>query len=246
MARNDHFSAFAATYAQFRPTYPDALFGWLARQSDAHGHAWDCATGNGQAAHQLTPHFERVTATDVGAAMIAHAPPHPRITFAVGSAEHPPIADHDVNLITVAQALHWFDLPAFWQTCQRVLQPHGVLAYWGYLLPQITPAVDALVIAYHDDAVGPYWPDDRGPLLTHYANVCPPAERIPTPTFAMNATWTVDQLIGMLDSWSATHRARAATGSDPLAPFGARLREAWGAEATRPVSWPITVHAFRF
>lgn len=247
MARNDHFSAFAATYASFRPTYPAELFTMLATLSPAHEHAWDCATGNGQAAVSLAAHFDRVTGTDVGSAMIAHAHPHPQVSYAVGPAEAPPIADHTIDLITVAQALHWFDRPSFWQTCTRVLKPDGVLAYWGYLLPQVTPAVDAIIKYYHDETVGPYWPPDRGPLMNLYATVKPPAKRLATQDFTMTATWTVEHLIGMLDSWSATHRARQETGHDPLPAAAGLLRVVWGSEANAlPVQWPLKVHAFRF
>jgi len=149
MSRNDHFSSFASTYAQYRPTYPTALFELLAARSPSTHHAWDCATGNGQAAVSLASHFNHVTATDIGANMIKHALPHPRVTYQSGSAEAPPLDENYADLITVAQALHWFDRPAFWTTCQHILKPDGILAYWGYLLPKITPPIDAIVDDYH-------------------------------------------------------------------------------------------------
>jgi hypothetical protein len=246
MARNDHFSAFASTYATFRPTYPADLFVWLAAHAPSTAHAWDCATGNGQAAISLAAHFDRITATDVSAAMIAAASPRPKITYTVASAETASLESQSVDLITVAQALHWFDLTQFWPLCQRIIKPGGLLAVWGYLLPQVTPGVDRLVGIYHDETVGPYWPSDRQPLLDGYASISPPASPIATPPFAMRAEWTVVQLIGLLDSWSATHRARAATASDPLAPLVASLKSAWGAPALRPISWPLVLRAFRF
>ena len=131
MARNDHFSKFAATYASYRPTYPDELFSTLAPLAPSRSHAWDCATGTGQAAVSLAAHFDQVTATDVGAGMIKKAQPHPRVTYAVGSAEAPALVDRSVDLVTVAMALHWFDRDILWQTCQRVLRPNGVLSYRG-------------------------------------------------------------------------------------------------------------------
>ena len=247
VARNDHFSAFAATYASFRPTYPDALFAWLAALAPTREHAWDCATGTGQAAVSLAAYFDQVTATDVGAGMIANATPHARIHYTVAPAEASALPDQSVDLITVAMALHWFDRDRFWEECQRVLRPGGVLAYWGYLLPSVSPAVDIVVALYHDITVGSYWPPDRGPLLNGYATVRPTTgfNRIAAPEFSMSADWSVDHLIGMLDSWSATHRARAATAQDPLAAIVPELRSAWGDTAIRPVSWPLAVHAFR-
>ncbi|MCC5024614.1 MAG: class I SAM-dependent methyltransferase [Candidatus Synoicihabitans palmerolidicus] len=96
--QNDHFSSFAATYASFRPTYPTELFIWLASQSPAQNHAWDCATGTGQAAISLAAHFDQVTGTDVGAPMIANAAPHPRVTYRVGPAENAPLPEQSVDL----------------------------------------------------------------------------------------------------------------------------------------------------
>lgn len=247
MATNDHFSSFAATYAAHRPTYPAELFACLAALAPGHGHAWDCATGTGQAARSLTQHFNQITATDIGEKMVQNAKPHPQISYAVAPAESPTLPDNSIDLITVAQALHWFDRRAFWHTCQRVLKPNGVLAYWGYLLPKITPAVDAIIRYYHEDTVEPFWPPDREPLLNHYADIAPPAERILERDFTMTATWTVDHLIGMLDSWSATHRARQETGHDPLPAAAGLLRVVWGDDVkTLPVQWPLKLHAFRF
>lgn len=246
MSKNDHFSSFAQTYASFRPTYPDELFKWLAQTAPSQQHAWDCATGNGQAAHSLANHFDHVTATDVSSTMIAAATPNPKITFQVAPAESTDIPAQSVDLITVAQALHWFDLPPFWTLCRDALKPNGVLAVWGYLLPQVTDSIDALVKKYHDETVGPFWPPDRQPLLEGYASINPPASSMTAPSFKMNSESNVDQLIGMLDSWSATHRARGATNSDPLAPLIPQLRSAWGAPSTRPVTWPLVLRVFRF
>jgi len=246
VATTDHFSSIAATYAEFRPSYPDGLFRWLAEVAPGRKHAWDCATGNGQAAVSLAEHFDQVTATDIGAGMIAHAQPHPRVTYAVGTAEDAPVADQSVDLITVAQALHWFDRPRFWATCQRVLLPGGVLAYWGYLKPQITPEIDALVDRYHDEIVGPYWPPGREPLLDLYREVTPPGTRLKAPSFAMQTHWKLADLKGHLASWSATARYRAGQGKDPLDAIATPLNDAWRSTPTRIVSWPLGIHAFRF
>lgn len=247
MARNDHFSKFAATYASYRPTYPDELFSTLAPLAPSRSHAWDCATGTGQAAVSLAAHFDQVTATDVGAGMIKKAQPHPRVTYAVGSAEAPALVDRSVDLVTVAMALHWFDRDIFWQTCQRVLRPNGVLAYWGYLLPEISPAVDAVVRHYHDETIGSFWPPDRGPLMNLYADIDPPAQRLLERDLTMNSTWKLENLVGMLDSWSATHRAREQSGHDPIPAVAGLLSVVWDRDKpTMPVRWPLKLHAFRF
>jgi SAM-dependent methyltransferase len=248
MASTDHFSRFAATYASYRPTYPPELFAWLAEQAPSRKHAWDCATGTGQAAVALAEHFEHVTATDVGQGMIAQAMPHPNIRYAVGPAESPPVESHSADLVTVAQALHWFDRPAFWKTCERVLRPGGLLAFWGYVLPNIVPAVNRLVDDYHDRIILNFWPPGREPLLAGYQDVTvpPPARYEAHPEFNMTADWTVEQLIGMLESWSATQRARAETGEDPLADLAPKLRRAWGGFERRRVEWPLFLQVHRY
>jgi ubiquinone/menaquinone biosynthesis C-methylase UbiE len=131
MRKNDHFSTFAQTYASFRPTYPEDLFKWLAQNSPAPQHVWDCATDNRQAAQSLANHFDHVTATDVSSTMIAAAQPNPKITFQVAPAESTTIPAQTIDLITVAQALHWFDLPPFWALCRHAMKPNGLLAVWG-------------------------------------------------------------------------------------------------------------------
>lgn len=247
MARNDHFSKFAKTYAAYRPTYPDDLFAAVASLAPTTTAVWDCATGTGQAALSLAEHFDHVIATDVGAGMIKNASPHPRVTYAVGSAEEPPLEDHSVDLVTVAMALHWFDREKFWQVCQRVLKPNGVLAYWGYALSEISPAVDAIVNHYHDEKVGPFWPPDRGPLMNLYADIHPPAERLLEQDFAMTTTWRLENLVGMLDSWSASHRAREQTDHDPIPAVAGLLSVVWDRNKSEmPVRWPLKLHAFRF
>jgi SAM-dependent methyltransferase len=247
MARNDHFSSFAGTYASYRPTYPPELFERLAGLAPAHEHAWDAATGTGQAAISLAAHFDRITATDVGAGMIAKATAHPKVTYAMGSAEESELPDQSVDLITIAMALHWVDQEAFWKTCRRVLKPNGVLAYWGYLLPCISKPVDAILRHYHDETVGPFWPPDRGPLMNLYADINPPAERLLHLDLEMHSRWKLTQIVGMLDSWSATHRAREQSGHDPLPAVANLLSVVWERDQEEMlVRWPLKLHAFRF
>lgn len=247
MSRNDHFSNFAATYSAYRPTYPSELFDDLAALTPSSEHAWDCATGTGQAALSLANHFDQVTATDVGAGMITHATPHPKITYTVGNAEAPDLANASIDLITVAMALHWFKRDLFWISCQRVLKPDGVLAYWGYGLPEIDPAIDAVTQNYHDEKVGRFWPPDRAPLMNMYRKIDPPADRLLEQDYTMEAEWELENLVGMLDSWSTTHRAWEETKHDPIPAVAALLSVIWGDRKTkRTVRWPLKLHAFRF
>ena len=123
----DHFSGHAGDYGRYRPHYPDALFAWLAAQVGPDARAWDCATGNGQAAVALAGHLAHVVATDASATQIAAAVPHPRVEYAVRPASASGLPDRSVSLVTVAQALHWFDFDKFWNEVRRVLKPGGTM-----------------------------------------------------------------------------------------------------------------------
>jgi len=87
MSFKDHFSKQAADYARFRPRYPREMFEYLGRIAPSRALAWDCATGNGQAAVGLAAVFERVIATDASEKQIANAEPHERVEYRVAPAE---------------------------------------------------------------------------------------------------------------------------------------------------------------
>jgi SAM-dependent methyltransferase len=243
----DHFSGIAARYADFRPTYPPALFAWLAALAPGHGLAWDCAAGSGQASLGLAAHFDRVVATDASAQQIAAARPHARIDYRVAPAESSGLAAASADLITVAQALHWFDLDRFYAEARRVLQPDGVIAVWTYgVLLLDDPRLDARVQAFYRDTVGPYWPPERHHVETGYRALPFPFPEITPPPLEMETRWTLPQLLGYLGSWSATARYAAARGSDPVAALAAELAPLWGeAEQARAMAWPLSLRVGR-
>lgn len=242
----DHFSEQAAEYARFRPRYPEELFSWLAGIAPAHGRAWDCATGNGQAAVALARHFEHVVATDASAAQIAGALPDERIEYRVAAAENSGLQQLSIDVVTVAQALHWFDLPAFYREVRRVLRPEGLIVAWCYNLLSIEPAVDALINDFYFNVVGSYWPDERRLLEDQYQSLPFPFTRISVPAFAMEADWSLAQLLGYLGTWSATVRYTADRGADPRITLAADLARLWPAsERARRVRWPLAVLAGR-
>ncbi|MDB4905952.1 MAG: ycgJ 3 [Gemmatimonadetes bacterium] len=242
----DHFSAQAGGYATFRPTYPASLFTAIVALAPARRLAWDCATGNGQAAGALAPHFERVIATDASIAQVEAATPYPNVEYRVATAEQSGLEDSSVDFITVAQALHWFDLPAFGREARRVMAPGGVLAIWGYLLAEITPEVDQLVLELHNDIVGEYWPAGRDALLNRYEGLELPFEELPSPPAQMEHHWELAQLMGYLGTWSAVAAYRKQRGSDPLALVRERFERAWGNPSQlRAVRWPLHLHLYR-
>jgi SAM-dependent methyltransferase len=242
----DHFSALARDYASFRPRYPAALFADLAAVAPAHVLAWDCATGNGQAAAGLAAHFRAVVATDASAAQIGAATGPANVRFAVAPAEASGLATGSVDLVLVAQAAHWFDLPAFYAEAERVLRPGGVLALLTYSGVRVEAALDPLLREFHQVTVGPYWPPERAHVERDYRDLPFPWPEIPFPAQAMTADWTLAQLLGYLGTWSATARYREVVGSDPLPALRARLLPLWGRpETVRTVRWPLPVRIGR-
>ena len=243
----DHFGSVSGAYAHYRPTYPAALFDWLAAVAPARQRAWDCATGTGQAAIGLAAHFAEVVATDASASQLAAARPAPGVHYRLAAAEGSGLEADSVNLVTVAQALHWFDQPRFFREVERVLRPGGVLAVWSYGIPELEgEGPDALLQHFYADIVGPYWPPEKAQVENGYRDLVLPFECLEAPPFAMEATWTLEQLLGYGSSWSASARYRAALGHDPIERLRPPLAAAWGAaETPRRLHWPLTIKASR-
>jgi SAM-dependent methyltransferase len=238
----DHFSKQAADYAKFRPGYPNELFAYLGSIAPSRKLAWDCGTGNGQAAVRLASVFDRVVATDASEKQIANSQPHPRVEYRVAPAENSGLDSETVDLIMVAQALHWFDLDRFYAEARRVLKPDGVLAASAYNLLQIEPAIDEIVNRYYSEVVGPFWPPERK-LVEQFADLPFPFHQIDPPEFEMTARWNLDHLLGYLRTWSSTQRFIAAKGTDPLDQITNDFGSAWGEpQRIRSVTWPLVVH----
>lgn len=244
---NDHFAPVSASYASFRPTYPAGLFQWLAGISSQHGLAWDCAAGSGQASLELAAHFGRVIATDASRAQIDSAAPHPKVEYRVAAAEASGLPDAGVDLITVAQALHWFDLERFYAEVRRVLKPGGVLAVWTYgVLAVEGKDINARVQTFYRETVGPYWPPERKHVESGYSTLPFPFVEISSPAFDMETLWSLPELLGYFRSWSATGRYIAANGSDPVDALAAELAPLWGAQGLkRRVTWPLSLRVGR-
>jgi ubiquinone/menaquinone biosynthesis C-methylase UbiE len=241
----DHFSTQSEAYSLYRPEYPTDLYEWLASLCPETKLVWDCATGNGQAAVAMTNQFSYVIGTDASESQIYQAMVYPRVEYEVALAHESPLADHSADLITVAQALHWFDFELFFKEVTRVAKTNGVLAVWCYELHQITPAVDQVVLHYYQQIVGDFWPPERRHIERAYADIEFPFEPIKAPKCTMSKQWTFKHLYGYLGTWSATQKYMAEHNEDPRLQILDQLKAAWGEDDTLTVSWPITIKTFR-
>jgi SAM-dependent methyltransferase len=235
----DHFSSLADRYAAYRPTYPQALMKFLADCCQERRLAWDCATGNGQTAVALTPYFEHIIATDASEAQICSAAPHPRVDYRVARAEGSALDPRSVDLITVSQALHWFDIDRFFDEVMRVLVPGGVFSAWSYELCVVEPEIDAHVLELYRQ-IDAYWPPERRIVEDRYRGIELPMPAIAAPEFEMTASWKVDAMLGYLRTWSACQHYLRERGSDPVDTIEEALRRLWGAES-RAVRWPLAL-----
>lgn len=246
MKFKDHFSKQAREYGKFRPQYPRELFAFVAANSPNDQLALDCATGTGQAAILLAERFRKVIAIDASAAQILNALPNERVEYQVEPAEETSLPKQSCDAITVAQALHWFDLDRFYAEVRRLLRPRGILAVWTYKELQATPEVEAIVRHYHDEVVGPYWPAERKLVGQVYQQLSFPFEEIDCPPFRAEMHWSLADMLGYLWTWSATQRFIAASGKDPRDAIARELARAWGkAETKQRVVWPLTVRIGR-
>jgi SAM-dependent methyltransferase len=243
---SDHFSGIAVSYASYRPRYPAPLFTWLSGIAPDRARAWDCGTGTGQAAEALSECFGEVIASDPSVAQLANATPARGVVYAAMTAEQAALANDTIALVTVAQALHWFDRAAFFHEVDRVLQPGGVIAVWSYPLAVIDPEIDAILGHFHGVTIGPYWPVERSFVDSGYAGIDLPYPELSHPSFEMEAEWNLPQLAGYLSTWSAVSRYRAERREDPIPMITRALSDVWGdSVATRRIRWPLNLRVAR-
>jgi SAM-dependent methyltransferase len=241
------FATVAREYASFRPGYPPELFGWLAGAAPALDAVWDAGCGSGQASIALAAHFAQVYATDVAPEQIAAAQEHPRVRYAVAPAERSGLEDASVDLVTVAQALHWFDVEGFHAEARRVARPGALLAVWTYPRPEfVDPALDRVFLDFYSNVVGPYWPPERKHVEARYATLPFPFEELPHPAFGLELHWNLEQVIGYVSSWSATAQYRKKLGGDPLPKLRESLGPVWpGDDARAALRMPLVLRAAR-
>lgn len=223
----DNFSKQSEAYAAFRPHYPDVMISHLMAFVKNRESALDTATGNGQLAQKLSPYFEKVYATDISEKQVEKAGKADNIIYKVERAEETTFSDHQFDLVTVAQSIHWFDFDKFYKEIYRILKPDGIFAVLGYGLFSTNPDSDKILMDYYHNIVGPYWDAERKYVEEMYETIPFPFEELPTEKFANNFEWTFGQLIGYLETWSATQHYKNANGSDPVDQIRNELQQSW-------------------
>jgi ubiquinone/menaquinone biosynthesis C-methylase UbiE len=235
----DLFSGHANIYATFRPTYPEELFQYIFQFVSNKECAWDCGTGNGQVAQRLARDFRTIYATDLSDKQIEHAVRLPNIIYSVSPAESTSFEPHIFDLITVGQALHWFNVDAFFREATRVAKPGGLVAVWGYGNIMINPTLDPHIQDFYSNVVGKYWDAARRHVETEYRDIQFPFRPIASPRFYLEQQWTLKHLSGYLESWSATQRYILDKKENPVKKFEAKLAQNWGKEESLKVRFPI-------
>jgi SAM-dependent methyltransferase len=242
----DHFSAVASSYAAHRPTYPPGLVDVLADLSPGHGLALDAGCGTGQLSVLLAGRFDRVVATDASASQIAHVQAHPQVEYRVAPAEGSGLPDRSVDLVTVAQAAHWFDLPRFYDDVRRIARDGGVLALVSYGVLHVDGEPDRHVQQFYGQTLGPHWPSERRHVEEGYHRLPFPFPEIDVSAPDMQAEWALDDLLGYVGTWSAVRALERTEGRKPFDEFQEVLARSWGnPRKRRTVRWPLSLRVGR-
>jgi len=241
------FSHDSDQYAKHRPRYPDELFSYLNKICVEHDSAWDCATGNGQAAVSCAKYFSRVEATDISAEQILNGLHHSRVRYRLSPAEQTPFESESFDLVVVATAVHWFDLEKFYREVGRVLKPKGVFAVWTYGLFEIEPEVDRIITRDLLEPIDRFWASGNRQVMNGYRDLSLPFEEIrDLPDFAITLEWNREQFLAYVRTWSAVKRYLAELGTDPVEQFQEKLKTVWPEpEQIKVVRMPLFVRASR-
>ena len=242
----DNFSIQASAYAMFRPGYPVELYDFILSLTNERDCALDVATGNGQVAAVLAEHFEKVYAIDISEKQIQNSIQKHNIFYSIAPAEHTGFENRQFELITVGQAAHWFRLEEFYTEVQRIIKPGGVLALFGYTLPVIDDATDAVVMDLYEGLLGTYWDPERKLVDARYETLSYPFNKIVPPPFKMEYSWSLDQLLGFLGTWSAVQHYKKKLGTDPMDLITEKLKAAWGDKGIKKITFPVFLLATKF
>lgn len=236
----DHFSKQSDIYLKYRPQYSSQLFEYLSSLSNQHQLAWDCGTGNGQAAIGLAPYFDQIIASDPSEQQIKNAIANPKIVYKIETAENSSISDHSVDLITVANAIHWLNFDAFFAEVKRVLKPDGIIMIWSYFIPSVSPEIDALIHDLHFRILNDYWLPENRLIENEYSDIQFPFKEFKHPDFFCNKLMNRNDLIGYLNTWSGTQRFINKNGFSPTDEIHDKMCYVWkNAEEEKLVQWKL-------
>ena len=239
MKNEELFSQQSDWYAKFRPTYPPELYAYILSYVTRRQTAWDCGTGNGQAATILSGFFEKVLATDISPEQISKANRLPNIEYLVSN-EQVPFDSNTIDLITIAQAYHWLDWPGFYREANRVGTRDCVVAAWNYTCFYTGDAdVDQVIDRFHNEICGPYWDERRRYVEEKLETVSFDFEPLPSRVFRIDNEWLPEQVLGYFNSWSAVQQYIRKNGESPIDLIREELIRHWGANRTRPIHFPV-------
>jgi len=236
----DRFSSQSRSYAAFRPGYPQTLYDFIMKHVKGNQAAWDCACGNGQVAQDLAGRFEKVYATDISENQVANAIKKHNIIYSIAPAEKTSFPGKQFDLVTVGQALHWLDRPAFFNEVRRVSKPGGVVVTWGYSLLSVNKDIDPIVNHFYTEIIGPYWDKERKLVDEQYKTVEFPFERIEVPPFEFSFEWTCDEFLGYVSTWSSVVKYIKQNNEDPTKIIESQIRQRWQNQSLK-VSFPLFV-----
>lgn len=235
----DNFSQQSKAYSAFRPSYPEDAFHYILSFVENKTTAWDCGTGNGQLAAKLADYFQNVYATDISKEQIANAIQKENIHYMVSDAENADFSENQFDLITVAQAIHWFDFDKFYKRVKHTLKSNGILAVIGYDLLKIDAKTDPVISRLHSDILGQYWDSERRYIDEHYETIPFPFEEVgEKKNFAQALSWSKDELIGYLNTWSAVQHYIKANNQNPVEQIKEQLDDVWGSADKKIVAFP--------
>lgn len=235
----DNFSTHAHHYAKYRPAYPLHFFDYLNSIIPSKQNAWDCGTGNGQVAYELAKIFDNVFATDISQSQIDNALRADNIKYSVQPAENTNFANQQFDLIIVAQAIHWFVFDQFYSEVRRTAKEGGLICVTGYGRIEISEQIDPVITGFYKNVIGRYWDKERKYIDENYATIPFPFKEIQSPNFVNKLEWTLDHLIGYVNTWSAVKHFIKQEGYNPVDQLQNKIEPLWGKEKIREVKFPL-------
>ena len=242
----DNFSAQSKEYSFSRPTYPESLYEFLSTVTPQKNLAWDCATGNGQAAIGLSKYFKKVIASDASKNQIRHGFQRENIDYKLFPAENVELDNDSVDIVTVAQALHWFDFDKFYYNVKRVGKKDGIIAVWSYDMHKINPQINKVTdrLDVDGEILGSYWDKETKYVKEKYKTIVFPFKEISVPAFKTTLYWNLHQLWDYMKTWSSVKKYYSENKSDPLDLVKSDMKNLWGDELDkREVTWNINIRA---